>query len=120
MVDNIRIKRKSQYFINSTLYKTLIENEKIHIVDVGARGTIFKPFNLVDRNLLYVTASEPDNTASLYNVDQNLKAGLWNIDTERTLYITNHPFCSSLFKPNEAYKNYDFPNFIQRSKKYWA
>ena len=51
----------------------------------------------------------------MYNVDQNLKAGLWNIDTEKTLYITNHPFCSSLFKPNEAYKNYDFPNFIQRT-----
>ena len=85
--------------------------ETIKIIDVGARFGINTPWDQIDESAIYVMGFEPDleecnklnlkaNRNSLY-----IPTGLSDIQDEITLFITEQPGCSSIYKPNVALFN---------------
>lgn len=95
------IKRK--LLINSEIIKDFLEDDKIVIVDAGARGSLFKPFDKVKSNLLKVILFEPDKSAEV-KIDKNkiyFNKGIWHEKDRKKLHITKKGGNSSVYPPDK-------------------
>ena len=92
-------------------FKNFVETERINIVDVGARFGINTPWDQLQDSSIYVMGFEPDvDECKKLNLESNLNSiymptGLSDIDDEITLFITEQPGCSSIYKPNVDFFN---------------
>lgn len=95
------IKRK--YLLNQTFFSTLINNEPIQVIDGGARGSVFAPFDKINPSALQLIRFDADPNAKI--IGQNdiiIKKALWDKDEPITLHVAKEPSTSSVFPPNES------------------
>jgi FkbM family methyltransferase len=85
--------------------------ERIKIVDVGARFGINTPWDQLEDSSIYVMGFEPDvDECKKLNLNTNLNCiymptGLSDVDDEITLFVTEQPGCTSIYKPNVDFFN---------------
>ena len=53
------------YILNNPSVQDLLSDNRIVVVDGGARGELFSPFNLVDKGILRIVRFEPDPGANI-------------------------------------------------------
>lgn len=89
-------------FINSELFKKLLDDQKIVILDGGARGDLFEPFDKVTSDVLIVVKVEPDSSALVENKNNEivLNKAIWKVKEKISIHIANEPSVSSVFPPN--------------------
>jgi len=80
------------------------KDNKLSLLDVGARDGIGWPWDAVQREMLNVILVEPDPIEAKVLEDQKqgrvLPYALWDKETELTLNINNSPGTSSVFEAN--------------------
>lgn len=89
--------------INSKFILNSLKQDKIILVDAGARGTLFEPFNKVNSNILKVILFEPDNTAKV-EVSNNkiyFNKGIWCEKVRKTLFLSKKGSNSSIYEPDK-------------------
>ena len=101
--------------------------EKIKIVDVGARFGLNTPWDKIENSSISFMGFEPDldecNKLNLENKNKNfifIPVGLSEKTQELSLYITEQPGCSSIYKPsfdftNKLYNGYQF-NIVNEAR----
>lgn len=89
-------------FVHSNTFKTLLNGSKIVVLDGGARGSIFSPFDQIDPELLCVVKVEPDPSAPVTNSQQEvvLNKAIWNKEETISIHIANEPSVSSVYPPD--------------------
>jgi len=89
-------------FVHSKIFKTLLNGSKIVVLDGGARGSIFSPFDQIDAELLCVVKVEPDAAAPVTNNQHEviLNKAIWNKEERISIHIANEPSVSSVYPPN--------------------
>ncbi len=93
----------NKLLINSSIYKEILDNDRLIVVDGGARGSIFQPFDQVKPDRLFVIKFEADPKANVVKNDNELiiNKALWNIKEQITFYVADQPATSSIFPPNK-------------------
>ena len=88
--------------IQSAWFADVMENSKIVILDGGARGSLFSPFDSVAPSLLQIIKAEPDASADVSRADNEivLNKAIWNCETTIPIHIANEPSVSSVYPPN--------------------
>lgn len=77
--------------------------EDFHIVDGGAAGELFEPFDTVSDHCRVYTF-EPRGTETIeYQARVNIGAGLWKEPDRRILHVAEGPKASSIYPPNLPY-----------------
>jgi len=88
-------------------FKKLINDDRVNIVDVGAREELFAPYNKLPQDLIKVFGFEPDakeaeRLKNLYKPEEReyFPFGLWNKTTDIKLSYSEVPGNSSIHPPN--------------------
>src|SRR5690242_19368768 len=90
---------------NGSLYRRLTAGEKLCILDGGARGELFDPFDKVPADLIHAIRIEPDPNAELTSSTTSIvhNKALWNTaDGVVTLHVAKEPSTSSVYPPDKA------------------
>ncbi|MEQ8445454.1 MAG: FkbM family methyltransferase [Pelagibacterium sp.] len=81
----------------------IFEASRFTIVDGGAAGEIFEPFDTVlDSCQIYTFEPRGSETID-YEAKVNIDAGLWNEPSRRMLHVAAGPKASSIYPPNMPY-----------------
>lgn len=95
-------------FCQSELFKQLVKNRPIILVDVGARGGIDRKWDVFGERAIKVIGCEPEpeeckrlNKVSKSN-HRYFPVALFNKKGEVTINLTRNLACSSIFEPNSA------------------
>lgn len=102
--------------INSSKIKSLLENDKFIVLDGGARGDIFSPFDLVNKKLLKIVRFEPDPKAKLEETENQIivPKGIWKNSSTIKLNIAESSAASSVFPFNRELQKYIDPYYDKR------
>jgi FkbM family methyltransferase len=89
-------------FIYSPLFRELLKGSKVVIIDGGARGNLFSPFDTVPHDLLQVIKVEPDAAASVSELANEMvfNKAIWSESTTIDIHLANEPSVSSVYPPN--------------------
>ncbi|HLP56500.1 MAG TPA: FkbM family methyltransferase [Fluviicola sp.] len=89
-------------FVHSTICRELLNGSKIVLLDGGARGSLFPPFDKVDPKLLTVVKVEPDASAPVTKSEQEVvfNKAIWKNEDTISIHIANEPSVSSVYPPN--------------------
>ncbi len=93
----------SKFFIETEFYKRNVLTPMV-VIDGGARGEVFPPFNEIKSDL-EVVAFDPDPEADISNDNDHFKKiiipkALWNTSESINLHIAVDPSTSSVYPPN--------------------
>lgn len=89
--------------INAPFFKEILEKDKLIVVDGGAKGELFKPFNQVDKSVFTVLRFEPNSETEVIT-DKNeivFNKALWNYNGTITINIAKEPSTSSVLAIDE-------------------
>ncbi|GGA40967.1 FkbM family methyltransferase [Pelagibacterium lentulum] len=76
---------------------------RFHIVDGGAAGLLFEPFDAVS-DICSVYTFEPRGSETIeYRAKVNIDAGLWSEPDRRSLHVAEGAKASSIYPPNMPY-----------------
>jgi FkbM family methyltransferase len=105
------------YLLNNDRIVELLSDNKLVIIDGGARGEIFKPMSLINKSIIQVIRFEPDADASIVNNGNDIiiSKALWNQQQSIDINIAKEPSTSSVYPFNEALQRYIDP--IKDSRK---
>jgi len=93
---------RRKYLLNQSFFKKYLNGTAIKVIDGGARGDIFEPFNKVDNSILQMTRFDPDPDAVITGKsDVLIRKALWSTEEEIILYLARNPSTSSVFPPNK-------------------
>ena len=56
---------KRKLLINSEIIKKILNDKPLIVIDAGARGNLFEPFDKIDNDMIKVIMFEPDNSAKV-------------------------------------------------------
>jgi FkbM family methyltransferase len=89
-------------FIHSPLFRDLLKGSKIVIIDGGARGDLFPPFDSVAPDLLQIIKVEPDASANVTRLSNEVvfNKAIWNEEALIDIHIASEPSVSSVYPPN--------------------
>lgn len=97
---------KNRLFLHNA-FKELMNNERVAIVDVGAREELFAPYNKIPSELIKVFGFEPDvkeaeRLKKIYSPAEReyFPFGLWDSTTNIKLSYSEIPGNSSIHPPN--------------------
>lgn len=90
-----------KHIINQDFFQKLLSSQ-ILVIDGGARGNIFFPFNKVKKDNLKIIRFEPDPNASITHSNNEItyNKGIWKENDSITLNIAKEPSASSVFENN--------------------
>lgn len=112
---------KKKYLLNTDAINEILHKNKIVVIDGGARGEIFKPFNLLNKNILQVIRFEPDPDATVVNTSDNdliIRKALWKNDQEINVNIAYAGSTSSVYPFNRDLQKYIDPHYeVRKTKK---
>lgn len=100
--------------INAPFLKEILSKHNIVVVDGGAKGELFTPFNRVDKSVFTVLRFEP-NSESEVLTDKNemvFNKALWSHDGTITINIAKEPSTSSVFEIDQRVLKQIDPNGI--------
>jgi FkbM family methyltransferase len=92
-----------KYLLNEPMVVELLKHHKIGIVDGGARGFLFPPFRLVNKDIIKLLRFEPDAAATILNnsdLDLVFNKALWKEKTQININIAVEPSSSSVYPFN--------------------
>jgi len=97
--------------------KKIIRKDRIRVIDGGARGAVFKPFDKAEKSLLTIIRFEPDEEAelSLNENEISVPRALWKNDEHISLNIAVDPSTSSVLPFNKELQQYIDP-FLELRK----
>jgi len=103
----------TDHLIDSGLFQEPFADDPMVVIDGGARGALFEPFDSVDPARLVVVRFEPDPGAILADVPGavTITRGLWSERDTIDLHLAETPAASSVFPPDEALLR-QFPDHI--------
>lgn len=104
---------------NSTEFKDILLEDKITLLDGGARGEIFPPFNNVNKDLLKIVRFEPDPNAKIITNEDEVVVpmGIWNKKATLQLNIAIAEAASSVYPFNTTLQKYIDPLKDKRKTK---
>jgi len=105
--------------LNNAKIVNLLKEDKLVVIDGGARGTVFKPMNLLNKSILQVIRFEPDADASIINDSNDIvvSKALWNKSQSIDVNIAIEPSSSSVYPFNEKLQQYIDPQVHTRKTK---
>jgi FkbM family methyltransferase len=89
-------------FVHSKICRELLNGSKIVLLDGGARGSLFSPFDQVDASMLTVVKVEPDAGAPVTRSEKEVvfNKAIWKNEETISIHIANEPSVSSVYPPN--------------------
>ncbi len=108
-----------KYLINNPYFKDFLEKNKIIIIDGGARGEIFKPFNEVNQDAFYHIRFEPDPEAEILKTSNGMivPKALWRKSENININIAVEPSASSVYNFNRELQKQIDPHIESRKVK---
>lgn len=116
--------------IISNLFKNIVIDDPILLVDAGARGVLDEPWKSIQKEALKIIGFEPDKKECqrLNGVDNNFTyfpVALWSSEKKIKVYSTKTASCSSVYEPNfqliKKYKNIHWkPRIIKKTEYFQA
>jgi FkbM family methyltransferase len=108
-----------EILLNNDKIVNLLKNDKLVVIDGGARGTVFKPMNLLKKSILQVIRFEPDADANIINDSDDIviSKALWNKSQSIKVNIAIEPSSSSVYPFNERLQKYIDPQVNTRKTK---
>lgn len=106
--------------LNNKKISKLLHNDPIVVLDGGARGELFSPFNQLSSTILKVMKFEPDPGAKIIHTENEIVVpkALYNKTGEITLNVAYEPTTSSVFPFNRELQKYIDPHQdVRRSKE---
>jgi len=103
----------SKYILDNPVIIDLLRNDKIVVIDGGARGELFPPFNALNREIVQVLRFEPDANAQPEDNSENdlvFNKALWNSKGKIDINIAKAPASSSVFPFNTELQQYIDPH----------
>lgn len=99
------------YLLNQAFIEQLLIDDRISILDGGARGEVFAPFNKVSKSVLKVIRFEPDPNAEIIENEDEIVVpkGLWSKKEKLTLNLAVSPSASSVLDFNTTLQSYIDP-----------
>ena len=99
------------YLLNNDKIVELLSDNKLVVIDGGARGEVFKPMNLIHKSIIQVIRFEPDAGANIVNNGDDIiiSKALWNQQQSINVNIAIEPSSSSVYPFNEALQAYIDP-----------
>lgn len=101
-----------KYLLNEPTIIDLLSNNKIVVVDGGARGEVFPPFKYLHKNIIRVLRFEPDANASIPTFQDNdlvYPKALWHSKGFIQINIAKEPSTSSVYPFNKELQKYIDP-----------
>ena len=112
---------KNKYILNEKPIVELLSQNKIVVVDGGARGKVFPPLNQINTKIIKILRFEPEPDADIIhhaNDDITFNNGLWHSKGKIDLNIAIEPSASSTYPFNvELQKNIDPHLKVRKTKK---
>ena len=95
----------------------LLRADKIVIVDGGARGEIFSPFDRVDTEVWHAYRFEPDPGAEIISSSQStvIPKALWKQEATIPIHIAKSPSSSSVYPFNRSLQEEIDPHILGRT-----
>ena len=112
---------KKKYLLNEKLIVKLLADNKIVVVDGGARGALFPPFNQLNTEITKVLRFEPEPDADIINHANNditFNKGLWHSNGKVNLNVAIEPSASSTYPFNIELQRHIDPHIeVRKTKK---
>lgn len=107
---------KNNLLLNQDNIIKILSDDKIVLVDGGARGELFKPFNLVNPAIVFSLRFDPDPDCEIIKSDNHLviSKALWKDNSTIQLHVAKEPSASSIFPPNNQILKQIDPNYELR------
>ncbi|MFT6938130.1 MAG: hypothetical protein ACJA1N_002436 [Saprospiraceae bacterium] len=107
------------YLLNNSKVVELLSNNKLVVIDGGARGEVFKPMNLLNKSIIQVVRFEPDADANIVNDSDDIviSKALWNKSQAIDVNIAIEPSTSSVYPFNTKLQTYIDPQLATRKTK---
>ena len=98
---------KRKLLINSEIIKKTLKGKPLIVIDAGARGNLFEPFDKIDNDMIKVIMFEPDNSAKVELKENRIffNKGVWDKKTQKILYLSRKGSISSIYPPDEKKLN---------------
>lgn len=108
-----------EYLFNDKEFINLLKNDKLVVIDGGARGTIFTPMNHIDKAIIQVIRFEPDADATIVNDSDDIviSKALWNKSQQIDVNIAIQGSASSVYPFNSKLQQYIDPKIESRKTK---
>lgn len=106
-----------KYILNDPEIINRLESNKIIVVDGGARGELFAPFNKVNSRIIKVLRFDPDPDAQFSNLSEHdmvFHNALWNEKKRISVNIAVEPSASSVYPFNRNLQKYIDPYYDVR------
>ena len=112
---------KNKYLLNEKPIVELLSQNKIVVVDGGARGKVFPPLNQINTEIIKILRFEPEPDADIIhhaNEDITFNKGLWHSKGKIDLNIAIEPSASSTYPFHvELQKHIDPHLKVRKTKK---
>ncbi len=108
------------YILNESAIIDILKNDKIVVIDGGARGELFAPFNFVNREIIQVMRFEPDVDAEVVDSTSNdlvFRKALWNSRGQIDINIAIQGSTSSVYPFNVELQKHIDPYINVRKTK---
>lgn len=102
-----------KYLLNEEYIINLLENNKIGIIDGGARGDLFPPFKYLNKDTIQLFRFEPESDSDISNYSKNdviSRKALWKDDKGVNLNVAFEPSASSVYPFNSDLQKYIDPH----------
>jgi FkbM family methyltransferase len=85
------------------IVKEALRESPLAVIDGGARGKLFRPFNRVPPDMLQVVRFDPDEEAEIIAGSRDIivRKALWEKTITIDLHLTYNRAVSSVFRPNQ-------------------
>lgn len=107
-----------KFLLNQPAIVDILKKDNIVVIDGGARGDLFAPFNKVNKNIIKVIRFDPDPDASFNNVspqDIVFHKALWNSSGKININIAKDPRASSALPFNRELQKHIDPYYTERN-----
>jgi FkbM family methyltransferase len=108
-----------EYLFNDKDFIELLKDNRLIVIDGGARGTVFNPMNFINKAVIQVIRFEPDADATIVNNSDDIviSKALWNKSQAIDVNIAIESSSSSVYPFNSKLQQYIDPQVDTRKTK---
>ncbi len=110
----------NKYLLNEEPIVDILSNNKIVIIDGGARGQLFPPFKYINKKILQILRFDPETGTDIEGYTDNdmvFRKALWHSRDRIKLNIAESPPASSVYPFNRKLQKYIDPFVDLRKTK---
>ncbi len=96
------MKQSANHLLNTSPFVTILKEHKIVVIDGGARGRLFPPFDELNTQIVFAVRFEPEPDSEIIKSDESLfiPKALWKHSGTINLNIAVEPSASSVYPPD--------------------